>query len=374
MSKKSKSNFIFRLLFIINILFIIGILLSYLSTHFSPNSIPYLYYFGLTYPVYLIGLLIFIIFWLFFKKKNALYSLVAIIIGFNHLTDFYALNLSKGNISEDSIKVMSYNVHIFNLYDKENKIQKRNDMFDFLKEENPSIICFQEFYHENNSTDFKTRDSLIQFIDAKNYHEQYTHEMTGQKYFGVATFTKYPIVYKGSVPFENDDNNFCIYTDVKIKADTFRIFNAHLGSIRFQDGDYLFFGDKETPSQYQREMKEQQILTRLKIAFEKRAEQIEIVMKQVQKSPYPVIFCGDLNDTPVSYCYRHITQYLTDAFIESGNGIGRTYIGKVPSNRIDYIFHSKNLKSTNFITHNVNYSDHRPISCFIDVSSESVKK
>jgi endonuclease/exonuclease/phosphatase family metal-dependent hydrolase len=85
-------------------------------------------------------------------------------------------------------------------------------------------------------------------------------------------------------------------------------------------------------------------------------------MEAVNESPYPVILCGDLNDTPVSYCYRQFSRTLYDSFVESGNGIGQTYIGVVPSNRIDYIFHSEEFETANFTTHQVNYSDHKPIS------------
>ena len=83
-----------------------------------------------------------------------------------------------------------------------------------------------------------------------------------------------------------------------------------------------------------------------------------------------VILCGDLNDTPVSYCYRQFNSLLDDAFIASGNGIGTTYIGEIPSNRIDYIFYSPALGSANFTTHEVDYSDHKPISCEVGYLAE----
>ena len=54
---------------------------------------------------------------------------------------------------------------------------------------------------------------------------------------------------------------------------------------------------------------------------------------------------------------------LIDAFIESGTGTGNTYIGKFPSFRIDYIFHSKAFDSYNFKKSEVKLSDHYPIQC-----------
>ena len=86
---------------------------------------------------------------------------------------------------------------------------------------------------------------------------------------------------------------------------------------------------------------------------------------EIKNSPYPVVLCGDFNDTPVSYCYNVVSKSLEDSFIESGSGVGTTYIGKIPSNRIDYIFHSDQLESMEFKTHQVSYSDHKPISCYV---------
>ena len=73
------------------------------------------------------------------------------------------------------------------------------------------------------------------------------------------------------------------------------------------------------------------ILTRLKRAFIKRAKQADLIKFSIDSSPYPVIVCGDFNDTPASYTKNTIATNLSDAFVESGNGFGRSYIGKFPS-------------------------------------------
>ena len=39
---------------------------------------------------------------------------------------------------------------------------------------------------------------------------------------------------------------------------------------------------------------------------------------------------------------------LSFAFLSCGSGIGSTYVGKLPAGRIDYVFHSPELISTNF--------------------------
>jgi len=336
---------------------------AYLGTHLPPTKFAYFAFFGLTFPVWLVIAIGFIVFWLFFKRKYSWISIITLFIGFNHVRHFYTMNWNQESL-ERPLKIVSYNVHIFNLYDRDNRVQNRNQIFDFLKEQNGDIYCFQEFYHQD-SKDFETKDSLIELLNTPHYQERYTHELTNKRYFGVATFSKYPILEKGEISFDNDPNNFCIYSDILRGQDTIRVFNAHIGSIRFQDDDYRFFDPEAPDDLYRNNEAGQRILQRLKTGFEKRTSQAEKVATYIEDSPHPVILCGDLNDTPVSYCYRQFNRLLSDAFVTSGNGVGTTYIGKIPSNRIDYIFYSESLKAADFQTHDLDCSDHRPISTTI---------
>lgn len=362
--EKSKLGIVLKLFLWGNILNSLALIAAYLATHISPNSFPYFSYFGLAYPIWLGIALFFIVFWIVFRRKFIWISITTIIIGFSHLLHFFAFNFSDATL-EKNVKVVSYNVHIFNLYDLENRVNNRNAIFDFLKKENAGIYCFQEFYHQEGSANFVTKDSMVDLLKTPYYHERYTHELTNKRYFGVATFSKFPIVNKGEIPFENDPNNFCIYSDIATTFDTIRVFNAHIGSIRLQDDDYRFFNEDAPEDLYHNNEVGQRILKRLKVGFEKRALQAEKIALEIDKSPYPVILCGDLNDTPVSYCYRQFNRLLNDAFVESGNGVGTTYIGEVPSNRIDYIFYSDDFESSGFTTHDLDCSDHKPISCVI---------
>lgn len=362
----SRPGLVLRLLFWVNILVSVLMLGAYLAVHISPVSFVYFAFLGLSYPIWLVINSLFLLFWLFFRRKWMLISAITILIGFNHLRHFYAVTFIQPELL-NPVKIMSFNVKIFNLYDLENRVEKRNGIFSFLKEENPSIMCFQEYYHQEGGKSFVTKDSMVKLLGTTYYHERYTHDMADQKYFGVATFSKYPIVNKGEIAFSNDKNNFCIYSDIVIDQDTLRVFNAHIGSIRFQKDDYKVFDEQANDDGYVDAKDEVRIVQRLKLAFEKRALQAEVIAAEIDKSPYPVILCGDLNDTPVSYCYRQFSNLLNDAFVESGNGTGASYIGEMPSNRIDYIFHSTSILSSHFTTHDVEFSDHRPISCQIDL-------
>jgi endonuclease/exonuclease/phosphatase family metal-dependent hydrolase len=109
------------------------------------------------------------------------------------------------------------------------------------------------------------------------------------------------------------------------------------------------------------------LLRRLKRAFVRRAPQAEMVAEHIRKCRYPVIVCGDFNDTPFSYTYNTVKGNLNDAFIECGNGFGKTYNGIFPSFRIDYILHSGSLVPSGYYTHSESYSDHFPVSCFFEL-------
>jgi endonuclease/exonuclease/phosphatase (EEP) superfamily protein YafD len=88
-----------------------------------------------------------------------------------------------------------------------------------------------------------------------------------------------------------------------------------------------------------------------------------MVSDHIKSCSYPVILCTDLNDTPCSYSYRHISHGLSDAWIDSGKGTGSTYYAFPVPFRIDYMFCSNVFTAINFKTPKVKYSDHYPIIC-----------
>ena len=103
------------------------------------------------------------------------------------------------------------------------------------------------------------------------------------------------------------------------------------------------------------------IVKKLYRAYRKRALQANLVKSYIEKSPHPLIVCGDFNDTPLSYVYRTMSDGLRDAFVQSGIGLGTTYYGVFPSYRIDYILFSPKYRAVQYNTIRKNYSDHYPI-------------
>jgi endonuclease/exonuclease/phosphatase family metal-dependent hydrolase len=137
----------------------------------------------------------------------------------------------------------------------------------------------------------------------------------------------------------------------------------------------LEFAEKMTNAKAEKEEqvkeKSKRIMRMMKNAFQKRAVQADLVADHIKTSPYPVILCTDLNDTPISYAYHRLKKNLNDAFTESGSGFGHTYTGFYPSFRIDYILISESLQAANFASIPSDNSDHYPVRCFIKMKPKS---
>ena len=109
------------------------------------------------------------------------------------------------------------------------------------------------------------------------------------------------------------------------------------------------------------------VLAKLRKAIILRASQADIVRQIMDDSPYPTIFCGDLNDTPNSYTYFTIRGDMQDAFLEKGFGIGRTFSSLSPTLRIDYILTDDQFRVKQF-TRIVKYlSDHFMIMADVEL-------
>jgi endonuclease/exonuclease/phosphatase family metal-dependent hydrolase len=368
--KRTKLSYINRFAWLLNLGAVGGLVIAYFAPFVSPANFWFLAFFGLGYPVLVIVNVLFVFYWLVLLRPRFLVSLVAVLAGWTYLQGFVQVNLDAviPDKSKTRFKVMSYNVKLFDLYNWKKNNETRNRIFDLIKEEAPQIICMQEFYHSEKDN-YRNLDTLLKLQNAQYHHTEYTLTLRNRDHWGISTFSAYPIVSKGKITFNTRSNNICIWSDIKINDDTIRVYNMHLQSIHFGYADNKFLEEvsKATPANSTDEMEvSKNILRKLKRAFVKRSQQADKVAQHIKSSPYPVIVCGDFNDTPSSYVYRTLGNGLEDAFVESGNGFGRTY-GKFPSFRIDYILNSAKFKTYDFRTIKEDLSDHYPISCYFEM-------
>jgi endonuclease/exonuclease/phosphatase family metal-dependent hydrolase len=222
----------------------------------------------------------------------------------------------------------------------------------------PDVICFQEYLTVQRSNFIREKD-IVALGDYRYFTEKYSIAKANRR-IGVATFSKYPILHSELVEFDNTSKQFAVFTDIVKENDTVRIYNIHLQSIRIQQDDYDFLNNEETSNE---EAKNgiKRMIQKLKHAYPLRAAQALSIVQHAESSPYPVVICGDFNDTPMSYVYNAFNASFEDAFRGNYLGLGSTYAGKLPAGRIDYIFHSPALEAINFSIQDEVHSDHYAI-------------
>lgn len=363
--KRKKKSFGTHVMLFLNWIAVVLLLVSYSARFVAPETFWPVAFAGLAYPAFLIINIFFLLFWLVYLKPFFLISLVTILIGYNYLTSFFSLSSGKHDERPaQGIKMMSYNVRLFNLYGwkKNSHREMRQSIFELIKSESPGILCLQEYYSGKGlKADYA--DTISKSIPIE-YHSTAFIESGGKELpVGLATFSKYPIIHSEKVGFNNSDVNFSLLTDIVTGPDTIRVINTHLESVKLGKEDFSlvteWYSMNDSTKSHQNGSRI--ILRKIKKAFERRSIQIPVIEKLIKDSPYPVVFCGDINDTPASYTYRKLTRNLNDAFVIAGKGIGATYAEVLPWLRIDYILVSKSLSVSRFDVIRRPYSDHFPI-------------
>jgi endonuclease/exonuclease/phosphatase family metal-dependent hydrolase len=363
---KKRPGILTRLLLIVNYIFILGMILAYLASYVNPEQFVFLAFFGLAYPVFLLGNLVFLLFWLFRGKRYLFLSLIIIILGWNHFQRHFQFSGKKlEDRNTNHINVLTYNVQNLSYSSYGKNELNRETMFRFLEEQDADILCIQEFLLAawNASEvleELKARTGLPNL-----FYENYNPD--SEVIQGLLLFSRHPFINEGSVDM-NQQSVSAIYADMVIKEDTFRVYNIHYESIRLIGEDFKFVTDLANNGQSVQEIREgsSNVLRKLARAFRARGTQVEILREHMKTSPYPIILCGDFNDTPSSYVYRTTKEDLKDAFIESGSGYDNTYAGKLPPLRIDYILSDPSLEIYNYKAHHdFQQSDHFPVTCTI---------
>ena len=340
--------------------------LSYLAVFVNPQYFWPIAFLGLLYPLFLLFNIVFVIVWAIKLKPQIFLSIIIIALGWNFMGRYAQFDIPflKKKVVENeakTFKVLTFNVRLFDRYNWAKDKETSHEIFQFIQKESPDIICFQEFFTRNKGE--LSEKEILDHLKKTNYHHiKYTLSKSGSSGFGMATFSKFPIAKMGEILFPKT-YNLCIFTDLVIHGDTVRIYNNHLQSIRFHKKNYDFIDSLKIRYNQEEINGILDITNRLKWAFERRANQAESVAAHMRRSPYPVIICGDFNDSPVSYTYRTMRQNLNDAFVEAGSGFGNTYLGKFPSYRIDYILLDKKFNVFNYRTPKLELSDHYPVLC-----------
>lgn len=346
-----KKFFVYILLFI-NLIAVCALIFATVSVFISPEKLWVAALFGMAYPYILVSNLVFIVLWVITKPKFALISLIFILAGYNQIGNY--LQFSGRKTTEPGIKIISYNVKYFTGTSQFPSKENADHILSYLRQNNADIICLQEVRLNKRQIFDATNTKLPQISHMQLAHT--SHEG------GQLTLTRFPILNMGEIRFSNS-GNMIIYTDMLINGDTVRVYNCHLQSYRLRPTEINTIDSMNFENNKENKTKIKALSIKFRDAIIKRAEQAATLREHLDQCPYPVIVCGDFNDTPVSFTYHTVRGDLIDSFTESGKGTANTYNGKLPSFRIDYILYSPKFTSYNFEVSTLDHSDHYPIRC-----------
>ena len=249
---------------------------------------------------------------LFTKKKwKSIVPLLAVLLHAEYLSAVYQppyWNRPAAVPQEGTpLTVVTYNASHFYW----NKKYTMNEAAAYIKKQQPDIICFQEapdngYYHP---------DSIRQAFA----YAPYRSISRRTDHSPVAIYSRYPIHQ--------------VKTTITAPGKTLKV----------------------------RVKAAKDLIHKMKDNYRKRADQADSIHAEIERSPYPVLVCGDFNDTPASYTYRQIRKGLTDGFRDCGSGYQYTFRQLYKLWRIDYVFYSKPLKGHEYYSPEKSYSDHNMV-------------
>lgn len=312
--------------------------ISFALPYIAPKSFPLLSILSLTVSPLLLVNVLFVLYWLLQLKRQFLLSGILLGISTIVFSPFYVFSSNDDATKyQNAIKVLTYNVRLFNAYQKDVEPTKvAQELQSILTTENPDVFFFQEYDKKSQLTFDK-------------YPYKYIHFKNENHRLGQAIYSKYPLINTGAFDFDQTQNN-TLFADVVKGKDTLRLYNLHLKSIGIVP--------TVDPS---KQVTKERFFKRLKAAFVSQQEQASLINEHKSKSKYPIILAGDFNNTAFSYVYKSLRKEMQDAFIESGSGLGTTFQFDMYPLRIDYIFTSTIFNVVEFKTIEQTFSDHHAI-------------
>lgn len=347
-----------------DILVAAGLLLSAYGGAIDPNKSVWPQIFGMTFPAWIILMLVMVPVSFIIWRKSALLPTAALLIAMPAILTISPLHIG-GALSQSerasSFSVMTYNVygfvdHEFESDDSGGKGAKESRSLQQIIDTQPDIVCMQEGYNPNYR--FKLQmDTINKIYPYSNFIPE----------GGEIIFSKYPFKI---VPTPQPAWHTAHYSAYELDVDghPLLVVNCHLQSIGLTPDDkalYRELTDKriESPTRSELSKVKNSILSKLAVAFKLRAEQARHIRQFLEEHPGNAILVGDFNDVQGNYAYRCICSAgMRDAYADSGFGPTITYIDNRFYFHIDQIFYRGDMRAVDIVRGDIKSSDHYPMT------------
>lgn len=347
------------IVFLLSLLACVGLVamaLSVLSSYIDPEKFVWASFFGLAFWVILLFNVAVLALMILMWSKRAWIAVLALLIAIPGL--FKSFSYGKA-VEGGDFRVMSYNVQLFRDFNgKRSGEEVALDIAKLVHEKQPDVLCIQEFNIFKPKT---SRNNCIKlFGDMAGLPYHYCH--TKAYFCGNVIFSKYPLTPVEDTTGFGEEKIYGAVAKVDAgKKGSFYVLCSHLASFQLTKEEITAFSEPgNTKSDVQEYGKS--IVSKLKHAYRERSVEVRHMLEDIPHDGRPILLCGDLNDTPISYTYQQIKAAgFTDGFVVAGQGIGHTYAGKLPLLRIDYIWGNERIKTTAFKRLRFKGSDHYPV-------------
>lgn len=350
---------------VVTILSSLALVGGLLAKLFDPRTTAIFVFAGLFYQIIYMVNLCCAFWWALRWRKYFFVSAAVLLLGVGSMGLFYRSDIStkspEVNKERNDVVVATYNVMAFSAMADSDFGAELDSVAHWINNRGANIVCLQESYfnEENSFESFKDGLKKLSYGFFVNSTTSRADSETGS---GFAVLSAYPIVRHGISDADEESIN-AVWADVKIGRDTVRVFNTHLqstGITREESNTTLtshIIDDEEGGD------KLLGIARKMCRNYKLRAAEASHISRQIKGSQYPVILCGDFNDTPMSYTYRNMkTRRLEDAFVQCGRGVEYTYKGLYDIFRIDYIFSDREFFDVkSYDSYTLGLSDHKAL-------------
>lgn len=364
---------------VLTIALCIILLISAFSDHLSPTVWVYPSFLGIAFGVTLTLALVWLLFLLILQRwRCAIILIVTLILIHEPITRICPLQIfgkpepetnvitvdgETSDIPVDSLRLFTYNTCAMGQTHL-SQIKEKIPIIDVIRHSEADIVCLQEYAFTLSKGGHTESELRSRLSDLYPYYD-FTPN-TGKKAMGIAVYSKFPIKKISRIDKRKQGYFSAMYYQVEAYGKRFGLINVHLHTNSIQPKDRILYD--EMINNFEKDSLDRirtGMMRSLSKAFRSRAEEASLISRFLQENhpaDMPLIICGDMNDTPISYCYHTLSNGLKDAWQEAGRGPGISFREHHFWFRIDHVFHSDRFKALDAkVLKDVLYSDHYPM-------------